>query len=63
MKTTIKTVDGEKLTVQPMRISKSITLDATDKHGHFVSLCLSPDQIGVLLYALESEMEAMGVTS
>lgn len=61
MKTTIKTADGEKLTIQPLKITKTITLQAADKHGNFVSVLLDPDQVGVLLFTLEAEMQAMGV--
>ena len=61
MKTTIKTSDGQALTVQGMRVNKVIMLDAIDSHGNMVNLMLEPDQVGVLLFALEQEAEALGV--
>lgn len=61
MKTTIKTADGESLTIQPQKITKCITLNTSDKHGNFVSLTLEPDQLGIMLFAIENECEAMGL--
>lgn len=61
MKTTIKAGDGEALTVQPFKISKAISIAVSDKAGNVNTILLEPDQVGVLLFALEQECEAMGV--
>lgn len=60
MKTTIKTADGESMTVQPLPISKVISINCQDKHGQMVNLLLEPGQAGVLVGAIQREFEAMG---
>lgn len=61
MKTTIKTGDGEALTVQPFKIAKAISIAVSDKFGNVNTVLLEPDQVGVLLFSIEQACEQMGV--
>jgi hypothetical protein len=60
MKTTIKTDYTGRLVVQPLKLQKMVMVTSTDAFGETVTIEMTPDQAGAMLFGMEQALRAIG---